>query len=234
MRYKFVSVVFIFLFFSVESCRAQDIAFVVPKELKVLGSTVAVKGAVFNPSIAEVDIALVNISELVRESLAPKKVQPKKKPWLSTLSYITIPVAGAFFQDTFVLREGVNAIVAKPAGVEPTEKTIQMKVIVLDKTSPFVELKYPETDRLTQLKRISGRIKKKPYPQAVRITAEAIVTAEVKGEKRYQLRKLLDVTTPAKKGVFDLPVSLSEMLTGEEIVTITITADDVEVTKNLF
>ena len=45
---------------------------------------------------------------------------------------------------------------------------------------------------------------------------------------------MIEITVPVNKKQFSAPVSLNEMLTGEEILMITVTADGVEVTKTLF
>ena len=236
-----LSVILYLVFFNI-ILLAQDIVFILPKSLKVSTNTVTIKGAVMDFDTTEIDIAVVNLIDLVKEQKAKRELAKKEKekkpenkePWLNTLDYETIPVANGFFQTTLQIKEGINAILAKPVKVEATPQNTQMRVVVLDRVSPKIELIYPQTDRIAQLKGISGKIKRRPYPKTVTVTIEALMTVDSDGEKTYKMNKLLEVIVPVKRKKFNLPVALRELLTGDEIVIITISADGVEVTKTLF
>ena len=220
---------------------AQDIVFVLPKSLKVTENTVVVKGAVMDFDVTEIDITSVNLIDLVREQEKEETLRKKKKKkkiakenWLNTLDYETIPVTNGFFQESIKIKEGINAVLVKPSEIDATPQNTQIKVIVLDKVSAKIELLQPETDRIVQLNQISGKIIEKPYPESVRVTIEALVSIESDGETNYKIKNLLEATVPVKKKKFTLPVALSELLTGGEIVIITISDDGTQITKTLF
>ncbi|MFH1368342.1 MAG: hypothetical protein ABII64_04360 [Elusimicrobiota bacterium] len=185
-----------------------------------------------NFDITQIDLAVVNLLDVVRGEMKSKK--EVKKPWLETLEFETIPVTNCIFQKEIDIREGINTIVAKPTGVQPKPGNIETKVVVLDKTSLQVELIEPSNDRIPYLKMVSGVIKKKPYPENVKVTIEALVPVKTGGESRYSLDKLMEVVVPVKKKQFSVPISVREMLTGDEIVVITVSYDGVEITKTLF
>ncbi|PIV52916.1 MAG: hypothetical protein COY53_05760 [Elusimicrobia bacterium CG_4_10_14_0_8_um_filter_37_32] len=213
---------------------AQDIAFILPKSLRVSTNTVTIKGAVMNFDLDRIDIAVVNLIDLVREQKLKEKDKREKEPWLNTLEYETIPVLNGFFQTTVNIKEGINSVLAKPSDTKPTAKNIEMKVIVLDKVSPRINLIEPQSDRIRDFKKIYGKIEKKPYPRTIKITIEALVSYSTEDGQEYLLNKLLEATVPVQKKGFSLPVSLKELLTGEEILVITIFTDGAEVTKTLF
>ncbi|MFH1352002.1 MAG: hypothetical protein ABIH68_00305 [bacterium] len=223
---------------------AQDIVFVLPKTLKVTTNKVIVKGAVMDFSVDKIDITSLNLIDLVREQEKEEKLRKKEKEkkrtkekkecWLNTLDYETIPVTNGFFQKSLKIKEGINAVLVKPAEVDASPQNTHMKVIVLDRVSSKIELLQPETDRIAQLKNISGKIVKKPYPETVRVTIEALVADDLEGNTNYKINNLLEATVPVKRKKFKLPVALSELLTGGEIVIITISDDGTQITKTLF
>jgi len=220
---------------------AQDIVFVLPKTFKVKTHRVLIKGVVMDFNITEIDITSVNLIDLVKKQEKLEKTRKKrkikkhrKKNWLKTLDYETIPVKNGFFQKYMDIKEGINAVLVKPVGSEPNPKNTAMKVIVLEKESKKIKLLSPKTDQIARLKQISGKIIKKPYPKSVKITVEALESTIRKGEKTYSLNKLLEAEVPVKREKFNLPVSLKKLLSGGEIVIITISTDGIEITKTLF
>ena len=224
---------------------AQDIVFTKPKSLKVAIPTITIQGVVMDFDTNEIDIAVVNLLELVKEEeeisqekkkKEQKKKKIKKRSWLETLEYETIRIRNSSFQKTIKIKEGINSIIAKPVDVKPTVQNIQMKVVILDKTSPRIEITEPAKDRIPYLKKISGRIKKKPYPKTVKITIEALSADgdSAEKEKKYRLDKLMEISVPVKRRKFSVPISVKEMLTGDEILIITVSADGIEITKTLF
>lgn len=231
-----ILITFISMVFFVAKLFAQDIVFLLPKSLKVTTNTVTVKGTVMDFDITEIDLAVVNLTDLVKEQEQKKssKKEKKKESWLSTLEYETIPVTNSFFQTVIKIQEGINVIIGKPVEVKATPKNTEMKVIVLDKTSPDIELIEPVTDQIVKLKQISGKLKRKISSKTVKITVDALLSMDTDGEKNYKMNRLLDVIVPLKGNKFSLPVSLTEMLTGNEIVILTISIDGTEITKTLF
>ena len=222
---------------------AQDIVFVLPKTVKVTSSPVLVKGAVMDFDAKAVDITMVNLLDLVRKKTdesAKEKDKTKKKTgkkeetnWLSTLDFEETPVINGFFQKSFAIKEGISAILAKMPEEEALPGKTSMKVIVLDKASEKIEIIEPLDDRVGKLKSISGKILQKPYPDNVKITVEALI-ADAAGHGSYQMVELLQVLVPVKKKEFVLPVNLSEMITGNEILLITISDNGEKITKTLF
>lgn len=219
------------VFLCVNMICAQDIVFVLPKTLKVTSPSITVKGTVMEFDTKAIDITVVNLLNLVEEETSSAK---DEKPWLETLKYETIPVRNGFFQKDMEIKEGINSIIAKPAKIKPTSNNISMKVVVLDKISPALEITEPTNDRIPLLKRISGRFIKKPYPKTVNIKIEALSSHHIAGERKYKIDKLMEISVPVKKKQFSVPISLSEMLIGDEIIMITVTTDSIEVTKTLF
>ncbi|MEW6556271.1 MAG: hypothetical protein AB1349_02845 [Elusimicrobiota bacterium] len=212
----------------------QDIVFVQPKSLKVTSSPVTIKGSVMDFDTTEIDMAVVNLIDLLKQGKNTPKSKKEKRPWWETLKYETIPVRNGFFQKSIDIKEGINSVIAKPANVQPTSQNTETKVIVLDKVSAKLILTDPVSDRIPYLKKIAGICKVKPRPKSVKVTIEAFVSKDIDGEKKYKLEKLMEVTVPVKSKKFFVPVSLTEMLTGEEILIITISTDDIEITKTLF
>jgi len=208
---------------------AQTIVITHPKSLKVTSSPVQIKGAVMDFDISEIEIASVNLLELVREETTGQRKKTKKTSWMDTLNFESVPVKNGLFQKSIELKEGINSIIVKLPESKPTPENIEMKVIVLDKVSDNIEIIEPKSDRIPYLKKISGKILKAP-PKSIKITIEALVP----DGGNYRIDKLLEVSTPVKNKFFSIPVSIEEMLTGDEIVIITISADGIEVTKTLF
>jgi len=220
------------IFLSVNVICAQDILFMLPKNLKVASSPVAVKGTVMGfEDISEVDIAVVNIIDLIK---GEKTRQEKSRPWLETLEFETIPVRNGLFNKALPIREGINTIIVKPSGVTASPQNISTKVVVLDKTSQKIEIKEPSKDRSLALTEISGLFKKKPYPKTVKITIDALISKQTDGDMKYKMDRIMEITVPVKGKKFSAPVSVREMLLGDEILLITISADDIEITKTLF
>jgi hypothetical protein len=104
----------------------------------------------------------------------------------------------------------------------------------LDKTSNGIDIVLPKTDRIAELTAVSGKIRTKIKTTFAKITIESLLAKEVDGNKSYSCIKLLEVTVPIKNKKFQTPVSIKELLTGEEILIITITIDNIEVQKILF
>lgn len=220
----------------IASASAQTIVITHPKSLKVASSPVLVKGAVMDFNVTEIEIAAVNLIELVRTKPEPsvRRKKPKKTSWLDTIEFESVRVRNGMFQKSFEIDEGIVSIVAKLPGAASVPENIEMKIVVYDKVSDAIEITEPEKDRAPYLKRISGVCKKSPCPKSVKITVEALVSDNSDGDSSYRIDKLLEVSVPVKNRRFTVPIAISELLTGEEIVIITVSTDGVEVTKTLF
>ena len=232
---------------------AQTILITQPRSLKVDSPTFIVKGAVMDFDIKEIDLAVVDILDLARSQQKNKKnisrteerINPARRKnmsgsssssssWLDAVEFETVPVRNGIFQKNVTIPEdgGIYSIIAKlpGAGIPPDPQNLEIKVVVLDKTSDDIVITEPKADRVMMFRKISGRIARGPMPKSVRIVVEAI-SSEDGG---YRLDKLFEVSAPVKNRTFSVPVSIEDMLTGDEIVIITMSTDGIAVTKTLF
>jgi len=196
--------------------KESPIKFYEPAELRVVRSNVGIKGGVFDSSLKNIEVVVINLSEFQR--------LVSNKDALSGLAYKNVRIENSKFSFSQSLNPGINLAIARPEGKNAAQLT-QTKIIIYEELNPKINLFEP---KITNKKLIIEGFVNNISSGQVTVRVEALVrkdenlmpTLNVILEKTTNLNKnkkfRLDVDLEETKGIFDSSYFLISVFSGNE------------------
>ncbi|MBI4375064.1 MAG: hypothetical protein HY549_01315 [Elusimicrobia bacterium] len=173
---------------------SSAVIFSQPQEARTESETIELKGAVTDPQLKALDIVCINAVDLL--SPGPRQ---------TVIHYYKTPVKNIQFSQQARLTEGLNMILAKPAGKPASYEQVQLKALVYDKANPGILLDEPRIQgkKIT----ISGRTPG-VNPKSLRMKVTALARSRDQG--LFSVAELYQGELAVQGESFSLVVSLPE------------------------